>query len=316
MAATPAPDAEKSAEEDHAPRGVSSPFFSALAAALDRAQFLLQFLDAPGQRFALGGERRELLLAERVLLVLLHDTALELRLARVDVAQLRFESRDVLLRWDVRAEEHIQDETEQQHARRDERPRCSKVRSIRHDAGFYQIWYDWLTLELRSFFERAIRASFHDLAIRDDATAGYLADLLTRFARTENLHPRGASVPRLETVVDMLLDAQAAWREDSPWFRPEYEVTVCRHIGDYTLFMTGLFPERVERVASTGFYISQGKRAYQFVSQHDRASARSAGHIFRRLADRFESYARTLDYARRVYFTEHPGEPFFRLGFG
>lgn len=171
-------------------------------------------------------------------------------------------------------------------------------------------------LELRSFFDRAIRASFQDLAIRDDATAGYLADLLTRFARTENLFPAGVSLPRLETVVDMLLDAQAVWREDSAWFRPEYEVTVRRHIGDYTLFMTGLFPERVERVASTGYYISQGKRAYQFVSEHDRASARSTAPIYRRLADRFESYARTLDYARRVYFADHPQQPFFRLGFG
>ena len=170
-------------------------------------------------------------------------------------------------------------------------------------------------MELKSFFERAICASFRDLAIRDDATAGYLADLLTRFARTENLCPPGASLPRLETVVDMLLDAQAAWRDDSPWFRPEYEVAVRRHIGDYTLFMTGIFPERVERVASTGFYIRQGKQAYQFVSEHDRASAQSTAPIYRRLADRFESYARTLDYARRVYFADVP-HPFLRLGFG
>ena len=170
-------------------------------------------------------------------------------------------------------------------------------------------------MELKSFFERAIRASFHDLAVRDDATAGYLADMLTRFARTENLFPPGASLPRLETVVDMLLDAQAVWRDDSPWFRPEHEVAVRRHIGDYTLFMTGIFPERVERVASTGFYIRQGKQAYHFVSEHDRAGERSTAPIYRRLADRFESYARTLDYARRVYFTDLP-HPFFRLGFG
>ena len=171
-------------------------------------------------------------------------------------------------------------------------------------------------MELRSFFDRAIRASFADLAIRDDATAGYLADLLTRFARTEQLYPPGRSLPRLETVVDMLLDAQAAWRDDSPWFRPEHEVAVRRHIGDYTLFMTGIFPERVERIASTGYYISQGKRAYQFVSEHDRAGERSTAPIFRRLADRFESYTRTLDYARRVYFAAHPQHPFFQLGFG
>src|SRR5262245_65026609 len=48
----------------------------------------------------------------------------------------------------------------------------------------------------------------------------YLAELLTRFARTENLYPRGTSLPRLETVVDMLLEAGTAW--DGSYFQPEH----------------------------------------------------------------------------------------------
>ena len=171
-------------------------------------------------------------------------------------------------------------------------------------------------MELQRFFERAIRASFRDLALPDDPAVGYLSDLLTRFARTENLFPRGVLVPRLETVVDMLLETQAAWQDDSPHWEPERELSVRRHIGDYTLFMTGIFPERVERTASTGFYISQGKRAYAFVSEHGRAQASAEGPLYRRLADRFESYGRALDYARRVHFFEHPQHPFFRFGFG
>ena len=39
-------------------------------------------------------------------------------------------------------------------------------------------------MELRRFFDQTIRASFHDLAMGGDPVAGYLADLLTRFART------------------------------------------------------------------------------------------------------------------------------------
>jgi len=178
-------------------------------------------------------------------------------------------------------------------------------------------------VELRRFFDRAIRASFEDLALAGDPTAPYLADLCTRFARTENLFPRGVVAPRLETVVDMLLEVQAAWREDSPYWEPERELAVRRQIGDYTLFMTGLFRERVERIASTGFYVTEGKRAYHFVSEHDRAAARRHAPIFRRLADRFERYARALDYARRVYFVDHggpldgpPSHPLFRFGPG
>ena len=130
-------------------------------------------------------------------------------------------------------------------------------------------------MELRLFFDRALGASFRDLALGEDPASPYLADLLTRFARTENLFPPGVETPRLETVVDMLLETQRVWREDTARFQPEREVVVRRHIGDFALFMTGLFRERVERTASASYYITQGKRAYHFVSEHDRASARA-----------------------------------------
>ena len=171
---------------------------------------------------------------------------------------------------------------------------------------------------MRAFFDRALRASFHDLALGNDPASPYLAELLTRFARTENLYPRGVTLPRLETVVDMLLETETVW-EDPKHFRPEHEVTASRHIGDFTLFMTGIFRERVERTASIGYYVSQGKRAYRFVWEHDRASSRPAADtapLYRRLADGFERYAGALDYTRRVYFVDHPAHPFFQLRFG
>jgi hypothetical protein len=170
-----------------------------------------------------------------------------------------------------------------------------------------------LLVELRRFFDGALQASFRDLALRDEGVATYLADLLTRFARTEQLFPRGITGQRLECVVDLLLEAQAVWQD--PSFVPEREVTVRRHIGDYTLFMLGVFRERVEQLASTGYYVTQGQRAYRFVSEHDRASAQpvrtAGGPLFGRLADRFEGYARALDYARRVHFRTAPSLPFF-----
>ena len=165
-------------------------------------------------------------------------------------------------------------------------------------------------MELRRFFDQAVRASFKDLAITDEPAATYLADLLTRFARSENLCPRGTTIPRLETVVDMLLDVQSAWEEN---FQPEHEVSVRRHIGDYTMFMTGVFRERVERLASHAFYVAQGKRAYHFVSEHARATQRAAP--YRRLAEHFESFASALDYTRRVHFPDGAGHRFFGLAF-
>jgi hypothetical protein len=173
-------------------------------------------------------------------------------------------------------------------------------------------------VELRRFFDRAVRATFRDLTLHDEPVAGYLVDMLTRFARTDQLHPAGVAVPRLEAVVDILLEAEAAWDDASSHFSPEREVSARRHLGDYTLFMTGVFRERVERIASTGWYVSQGKKAYRFVSEHDRASGRPAvregGPLYARLAERFEHYAWALDYTRRVHFHDAPALPFFRFG--
>jgi hypothetical protein len=167
-------------------------------------------------------------------------------------------------------------------------------------------------VELRAFFERAVQSSFRDLALHDEPAATYLADILTRFARTEQLFPRGITGQRLESVVDLLLETQALWQDSR--FTPEREVSVRRHIGDYTLFMLGVFRERVERVASPGYYVEQGTRAYRYVSEHDRASSRpvrpAGGPLFARLADYFESYAGALDYTRRVHFHSAPSLPF------
>lgn len=174
-------------------------------------------------------------------------------------------------------------------------------------------------MELRRFFDRAVRATFRDLTLHDEPVAGYLVDMLTRFARTDQLYPAGVAVPRLEAVVDILLEAEAAWDDAASHFSPEREVSARRHLGDYTLFMTGVFRERVERMASTAYYVRQGQRAYRFVSEHDRASAQpttsGGGPLFARLSEQFESYAWALDYARRVHFREAPAHPFFRLGF-
>ena len=169
---------------------------------------------------------------------------------------------------------------------------------------------------LTRFFDRVVRRSFGDLALSDDLAADYLSDLMTRFAHTKNLYPTsGVSAHRLESVAEALLEIQRVWDVDSPHFNPLRERELRRHIGDYTLFMTGLFRERVEHLSVTGYYIREGKRWYHFVFEHDRADARPQARLFRVIADRFEGYAGVLNYMRKVYFRpEHdlPDLPFFR----
>jgi hypothetical protein len=171
---------------------------------------------------------------------------------------------------------------------------------------------------LPRFFQRVTRQSFRDLALDDASAAQYLADLLTRFARADALYAvRELPTRRLDTVADSLLAIQQAWELNSPAFNPEVEQRLRRHVGDYTLFMTGVFREYVERLAVTDYYQHEGRRAYRFVSETARTGGQAEATLFRRLSERFEQYAGALSYARKVYFrsTEwppgaRPGDPF------
>ena len=164
---------------------------------------------------------------------------------------------------------------------------------------------------LPRFFERSVRQSFGDLALDDGPAAGYLVDLLVRFARTDALRVVDHPAPRrLDGVVETWLEIQRAWDADSPAFEPEREGRLRRHMGDYALFMIGLFREHVERLAVLDYYEREGRRAYRFVAETARARGEPDAALFRRLGDRFEHYAGALTYMRKVYLRAErvPGE--------
>ena len=162
---------------------------------------------------------------------------------------------------------------------------------------------------LPRFFDRVTRQSFRDLALDDPPVARYLTDLLTRFARAEALYTlHELPTRRLDTVADSLLAVPEMWDLDAPDFNPGVEPVIRRHIGDYTLFMTGVFRDHVERLAVIGYYEREGRRAYRFVSETARAGGVEDAPLFRRLSDRFEQYAGALTYASKVYFRS-PGWP-------
>jgi hypothetical protein len=155
---------------------------------------------------------------------------------------------------------------------------------------------------LKRFFEGPVRRSLDDLWLGGEPVADYLAGLLARFARTDQLYAlRDAAGQRLETVVEMLLEVQRAWAFDDPGSDPFRERELRQHIGDYTLFMTGLFREHVERRASAGLYVREGKRAYQVVADFERSALKPNARLFAALAARFEGYAGALQYMKRVY---------------
>ena len=158
---------------------------------------------------------------------------------------------------------------------------------------------------LPRFFERVTRSAFGDLALDDSRAAGYLSDLLTRYARTEALGAIDSLPGRpLPTVADALLEIQRIWDWTDPRFAPEHERAVRRHIGDYTLFMLGLFREHVERLAVTAYYETEGRRAYRFLAELGRAEGGPDATLYGRLATGFERYTGALAYMKKVYFRD------------
>ena len=74
------------------------------------------------------------------------------------------------------------------------------------------------------------------------------------------------------------------------------EREVRKHVGDYTLFMTGLFPENVARIQKTrrppldAFvdFVQAGKESYAVVSSFNQFEYKEEAPLFRRLSENFE----------------------------
>jgi hypothetical protein len=145
---------------------------------------------------------------------------------------------------------------------------------------------------LRTLFSELVRNTFRNqLRYYDPEVADYISELLTDFARTDQLYKiRDAAGRRLDDVGEMLIESNPLLEAAS--FEREREVR--KHIGDYTLFLTGLFPEYLKRprrsVRLDYFvdYVKAGKESYTIVSKFDQFESRRVAPLFRRLAENFE----------------------------
>ena len=120
---------------------------------------------------------------------------------------------------------------------------------------------------LERFFAGLSEYAFHSqLGVADTELVNYVSKLLVRFTKTDALHRiRQLNGQRATEVVTMMTEAQhrigLAKRE------------VHRHIGDFTLFWTGLYPESLrglqgpDRSDQFVSYCHQGKMAYEIASE-------------------------------------------------
>jgi hypothetical protein len=161
---------------------------------------------------------------------------------------------------------------------------------------------------LRRLFAGLAEHTFLDrLGIGDPPLIEYLTLLLIRFIHVDALyHLRNAQGRLLEEVADMMLEAEAL----PPQGRTRREIY--RHIGDFTLFWTGVFPETLQRLRSVMRkdhfidYCEQGKRSYYIASTFADEPYREEAPVLRRLSDEFEICAFGLNQVRQEWERRQP----------
>ena len=164
---------------------------------------------------------------------------------------------------------------------------------------------------LQKFFLNIVRQSFWQLGIYDATVAGYVADVLTDFARADNLYKfRGRIGRKVDSMVEML--AQPVKGDEATDVLRERSLR--KYTGDYALFMSGIFRNHVEGRGTLDYYIREGSRSYWTVSELDLSLYRTGYFLYQELSKKFEYYSGALDYTRKAYFATAPGEdPFSGL---
>jgi hypothetical protein len=170
------------------------------------------------------------------------------------------------------------------------------------------MWYYDPDHPLRKLFAGLTEQTFMaELGVADPHLVDYLSLLLTRFVHLDAIHRfRDATGKRLEEVVEMMIEAEALPATGRT--RREYH----RHIGDFTLFWTGVYPEALKRLQTVLSkdrfidYCEQGKRSYYIASTFENDPYREEAKVLRRLSSDFELCAFGLSQVRREWEKSSP----------
>jgi hypothetical protein len=143
------------------------------------------------------------------------------------------------------------------------------------------------------FLELVGRHYAEEIGLRDPQIVNYVAQLLAEFCDVEQLFKiRNGTGKQLSDVGEMLV-------ESNPVFGPaqsfDRERQIRKHIGDYTLFFTGMFPESInhfrlrrDRVENFVDWMKAGKESYYIVSKFEFFEYAKVAPLFATLSNHFE----------------------------
>jgi hypothetical protein len=118
---------------------------------------------------------------------------------------------------------------------------------------------------LRQLFHQTVSDCYSEhLGLRDTEVTSYIADLLTEFCVVENLYLIRDEEGNPVKEVGKMLAASDPIHGSASSFDAERKVR--KHIGDYALFSTGMYPEAVQRSKFAGDATFFGRLAEEFES--------------------------------------------------
>jgi hypothetical protein len=150
-----------------------------------------------------------------------------------------------------------------------------------------------LRISSHFYFYVLARHVLRDVGIIDRKLCDYVASLLETFSRVN-----GLAAPHLgddrgrQYVSDMLIALTRA--------TPEQAFLLRAHVGNYSLFISGIFHENTQRRSLRGapdlaFYEQIGRTNYQLVSSHATARRCELSGVYGELADRFHEVRLALN---------------------
>jgi hypothetical protein len=151
------------------------------------------------------------------------------------------------------------------------------------------------------YFYILVRQVFQRSGIADRNVADYVAEVLAEFAQTENAR---CVLPDQTRSLDYFFEMVAALQTADEYTNFQLRA----YIGNYSLFLSGVFPERIRvRAEQRGFpdlkyYVALGRTHFRTAGEHRLAKRYELAKIFGILSDRFETTRRALnDIADRLF---------------
>jgi hypothetical protein len=153
---------------------------------------------------------------------------------------------------------------------------------------------------LREFFHDSMQTALrHQKVAVDDHTEHYVVNVLTMFARSDELYEKTPEGVRLKPLAHMLAEASEASSS-------QQRDSALRRLGDVSLFIAGFFAQSFARkLIDIDYHIAMGGRAYATLAESTRSSVRGQafGAVFMELAQKFQRLVDVLNDVAEMSYT-------------